>query len=608
MELRFCTLALAASLLPVVAHAQTYRSIDDAVVNPAMSPATDSFLSLPGVHTDFVRAGGGQFVEFADGTAHLTFRVFSQSDLYAGFLVEVDLSGRLIPVDPGYPPANAPTQGLYANQYAPTGFIDTNTFTYYTSATAKLIGVRNLFGAVVELTASKPVQIGSGANNHNAHYGLFGDFTVNVLQHPNFSTLTPTGNATLALDFVNAYDEPTTHPQVYDQSLTPLTEGRGFTLPGVAEDYVFVPAANFREENDGTATLNGTLARLADLDDSWQVSLQFGGRVDPGQAAWPPGGSPVLQLVPGAYVAGGGTLDPDSWHYYTTVSGTLTGSGLNAGGVIDLTQTAAAQVGGGANNTNTYFGIYTSFATNIVSQPTARTLNVTADAELFALTAVFPVLPFPSLTVPATTPTHPTLSEQGLVLQGDNLAWVELVGVDFDLLGQGDENDFLGGWFRVLDNNRIEVHPRPDTLPGSHNMLAYNPAIQTNVVPVDLVEPTVPVLVGETSIGAGGTLHLRMHHGTIIGPALCLMGLSNTLQPSVYPGYVDLDIGAAFTDFALDPTLYSFDPQTNQASIDYGPISSSLLGTTYYFQAMVLDIGRGSPPFDETNYRQVDFQ
>ena len=608
MQHRLAALALAAFLSPTDVHAQNYRAGQTAAIDPSVSAATTPFLSLPGIFTDFVRAGGGQFVELPNGTARLTGRVYANSNLYAGFLFDFTFTGRMDPADPGYPPVGAPDLGLLATAYTPTGVVDASTFSYYSSATGTLTGVRNLHQAVLSLASVGPVQLGLGANNRNAADGLFGEFAVTVVSHPQFSTLTPTGNAELSLDFVAPYSEFATHPQVYNQSLTTLVEGRAMNLPGVADDYVFVPTADFTELASGQATLTGTLSRIADLSDSWDLVVTLGGRVDPGQANWPPTGSPVQQMLPAAYVAGGGPLDPGAWHYYTVATGTLTGTGLNAGGAINLTQSAATQVGGGANNTNTYFGSYSRFATSIVTQPTARTVTITGDAEVCTLTAVFPVLPFPSLTTPTSTPQHPTVTDLGLVLEGNNLAWVELVGVNFDLMGAGDANDFLNGWFRVIDNTHVEVHPRPGIVPGSASVLVYNPAIQSNSVAIDLVAPAAPAFYAEPTVDAGGTLHCRMHHGPVIGPAVALVTLSQTLLPSVFPGIASLDIGNNFTDILLDPLLYTHDPATGVAAMNYGPMPAALLGSTYYFQGMVVDIGAAAPPFTATNYWQIDFQ
>lgn len=608
MQLRLATIALAAVLSPTLINAQVYQSANDAPIDPALSPATTTFLALPGIFTDFVRAGGGQFVELPDGTARLTGRVFSQSNLYAAFLFDVTLTGRIAPADPGYPPVGAPNLGLFASAYTPTGTVDTSTFTYYTGATGTLTGVRNLFGAVVTLNAVGPVQLGTGANNRNGSLGMFGEFGVTVVSHPQFSTLTSTGNAEFSMDLVAPYNEFATHPQVYTPSLTNLVDGRAMNLPGVGDDYVFVPTANFKELGDGTATLTGTLSRIADLTDKWDLAVTMSGRVDPGEVSYPPAGSPVQQLLPTAYVAGGGTLDPDHWHYYTTVTGTLTGQDLNDGGLINLTQTAATQVGGGANNTNTYFGTYSSFSTSIVTQPTSHTVAITGDAEILTLTAVFPVLPFPNLTVPPGPPTHPTVTDQGLVLEGNNLAWIELVGIDFNLLGQGDPTDFVNGWFKILDNTHIEVHPRPGMVPGGHNALVYNPAIQSNSIGIDLHAPTTPAYYAEPTVGGNGTIHARMHHGPVVGPAAALVVISQSLLPSAFPGFASLDIGNNFTDYVLDPSVYFHELTNGVAEMNYGPVHPALVGSTYYFQGLVVDIGVGAPPFAETNFWQVDIQ
>lgn len=608
MQHRLAALALAAVLSPTDAQAQNYRAGQTTASDPALSTKTTPFLSLPGIFTDFVRAGGGQFVELPNGTARLTGRVFADSNLYAGFLFDFTFTGRVDPADASYPPAGTPNLGLLSSAYTPSGAIDSSIFSYYTAATGKLIGVRNLHQAVLSLTSVGAVQLGVGANNRNGVDGLFGEFSVTVISDPQFSTLVPTGNAELVLDFVSPYGEYTNHPQVYNQSLTNLVEGRAMNLPGVADDYVFVPTADFTELADGSASLTGTLARIDDLSDSWDLIVTMSGRVDPGEASWPPAGSPVLQMLATSYEAGGGTLDPDGWHYYTAATGTMTGTGLNAGGAINLTQTAATQVGGGANNTNTYFGSYSSFSTSIVTQPTARTLVITGDVEVCTLTAVFPVLPFPSLTTPVSTPEHPTVTDQGLILEGNNLAWIELVGINFDLMGQGDASNFLNGWFRIIDNTHVEIHPRPGIAPGSANALVYNAAIQSNSIPVDLVAPLTPALYAEPTVGSGGTIHFRMHHGTVVGPAVALVGISQSLAPSAYPGIASLDIGNNFTDILLDPSLYTHDGTTGVAAFNYGPMSAALLGSTYYFQGMVVDIGLAAPPFEASNYWQVDFQ
>lgn len=585
----------------------TWTSVRQAADDPSVATlAGGTMLSIPGVFTDFVLAGGGQFVQLPNGEARLTCRVFSENSIYSAFLVDITFANRLTVGAPGYPPAGAPDIQLLTSAYTPVGPVDPNVFDYYQTATGTLTGVRNLDGAVLSLTATTFTQVGDGANNRNAHAGMQATFAVTVLQHPPLQVLTPTGTATLTIDFRAPTAEDTTHPQP-DPALTTLPTGRALVLPGVADDYVFVPAADFTEFADGHAELEGTLARLGQLDDSWAIQLDLTGRVTPGEASHPPAGSPVLQMLPSAYVAGGGTLDPGHWHYYTSVTGTLTGTGINAGGAITLVQTVAAQIGGGANQTNTYFGGYGRCAPTLVSQPTGRTLALTGDVEWFALTAVFPVLPFPTLNVPATMPMLPTLTDQGLLLDGDNLAWIELMACNWDLSPAGNPNLWHTGWFKVIDNQHIEFHPRPGQAPGVYNVFGYNPAIPTNTIQVQLVAPATPQLFAEPAVPSSYTMHGMLHSGAVVGPAFSLVGLSQTLAPSVVPGFASLDIGAGFTDFTLDPNVYGHDPVTGIATANYGPIPAALAGLSFWFQGVVLDVGAGTLPLPATNTWQVAF-
>lgn len=576
--------------LDLHAQAPTYLATTESQTDVALSTLPGNFLlSVPGVFEDFVIAGGGQFVQLPDGSARLTGRVFSLASIYSAFLFDVHLTGRVQPGDVGYPPATAPDLQLLPDAYVPTGPIDPAAFTYYTAATGTLTGVRNLDGAVLTLQSTGPIQVGVGANNRNGEPGLQANFTVTVVQQP-FGGITPTGTASIVCDLPADLPLDTTHPQP-DSLRTTLTTGRAMVLPGVADDYVFVPAADWTEFDDGTASLTGSLARFGQLDDAWDVTLSLQNRIDPGEVGCPPVGSPVLQMLPSAYVANGGTMDPEPWHYYQNVTGSLVGKGLNAGGELSLTNSVALQVGGGANQTNTYFGFYGAFTVAVVTPPSGRTLSITGDAELFGLTAIFPVLPFPTLVVPATTPSLPTLTDQGMVLEGTNLAWAELIAIGFDLVGGHDASQWYGGWFRVIDNEHIEVHPRPGAVPGSYAVAVYNPALPSNSITVDLVAPSAPALYSEAEVPAWYTQHLLAHSGPVIGPAATLITLSTSLLPSVAPGLVTLDIGNGFSELVIDWNIYINDPATGIAAANYLNVPTDFLGQIYHLQSVTLDFG-----------------
>jgi hypothetical protein len=598
------TAALAAACL---AQQPIYHAVQQPAADPGISLLPGgTMLSIPGLFTDFTLAGGGQFVELPGGEARLTGRVFSDSSIYSAFLIDIVFTGKVAPADPMYPPAPGPDLELQAAAYTPVGSIDPAQFTYYTAASGTLTGVRNLDGAVLGVTlGSQPAQYGIGANNRDGELGIQANFDVTILQQPPFNPIGPLTTASVLLDMPLHRAMFATHPQV-DTDRSNLAFGRAMVLPGVADDYVFIPAGSFTEYEDGHAELQGTFARTTALDDRWDVAVSLTSRIDPGEVGCPPVGSPVLQMLPSAYVANGGTMDPSHWHYYQVATGTLLGRGLNEGGDISITNSTAVQVGGAANQTNTYHGYYGAFSTNILVQPTARTIAITGDAELFGLNAIFPVLPFPSLTTPATAYSLPTLTDQGLIVEGDNLAWVELVGVGFDLIGGRHPSQWAGGYFQVIDNQHLEVHPRPGAAPGVYNLVVYNPAIVTAPQTLDLTAPVTPQLFSEAALEPWYTQHIYVHSGTVTGPALSAIAMSDSLQPTTFPGVANLGIGDNGQSIVIFPSTYGHDPVTGIARADL--VIPPGIWPLLHFQAVTLDLGALVLPLPSTNVWSVTYQ
>ncbi len=597
---------LAAVATPGLAQQPVYHAVRQPTADPSAATLPGGILlSIPGVFPDFVIAGGGQFVELPGGTARLTGRIFSDSSIYSAFLVDVVFSGRIAPGSPSYPPAGAPDLQLQSSAYLPTGTVNPAQFVYYTAATGTLTGVRNLDGAVLGISlGSQPMQYGAGANNRNGDLGLAASFQCSVLHQPQFGTIGPCSTAALALDLPAHRTDDTTHPQV-DTTRSNLAFGRAMVLPGVADDYVFVPAGDFTEYEDGHAELTGTLARPSQLDDAWDVTLNLSSRIDPGQVGHPPVGSPVLQMLPSAYLANGGTMDPNHWHYYRVATGTLLGRGLNAGGNLGLTNSTAVQFGGAANQTNSYYGFYGAFVPSLVAQPTGRSLALLGNAELFGLTAVFPVLPFPTLNAPAQPYTLDSLTDQGLMLVGDNLAWAELVGVDWDLIGGHSASQWFGGWFRVIDNQHLEFHPRPGAVPGTYTLSIFNPAVRSNQQPLQLMAPTSPKLYSEANVGPWSVQHLMVHSGPVTGLAMSAIALSSSLVPTIYPGLVNLGIGNNHQELLVFPGTYTHDPATGIARADL--LVPAGFATLLHFQAVTLDLGNLVMPLPSTNVWSVHY-
>ncbi|MGE3172865.1 MAG: hypothetical protein AB7O97_09565 [Planctomycetota bacterium] len=606
---------LATALLVGAAHAQlpSYRTASDPSRDAALGGLPGGvMLSMPGISTDMVLSGGGQFVELPDGTARVTARVRSLSRIYAGLLIDIAFSGRVDPGDAGWPPPGAPDLQLAGSAYAPIGPVDAASFHFYTQASGVLHGVRELDGAHVtlQLQPGTAAQVGAGANNRNGLLGVSARFDVTVLANP-FPPTTPfgaTGTGEFACTLVANRSLSTTHCMI-DTGRSPLPSDRAMVLPGLPGEYLFVPAASMVEYTDGHAELRGTLARIDQLNDKWDLVLNLTDRRDPGEVDCPPTGAPDLGLYPAQYAAQGGPIDPTHWHYYAAATGTLTGRGDNDGGLITLVQSAPLQVGGGANQANTYFGAFGRFATSLVSQPASRVVALNgADATLHVLTGNFPVLPLPYLVVPPSTPQLDAVTDQGFVIEGDHLAWLTAVGVGPDYLTSKSETQWYRGYFKILDNQHIEVHPAPGHAPGTYSLRGFNPAINTNAVTVQLNAPASPTLRIEPTLRVGSTQHVFVHDGGgTTGPVLSVLCVSSDLVPSVQPGFVSLAIGDAFQTLVVFDQTFAHDPASGAATLSFGPVPASVVGMTSHYQAVVLDLGGGAFPLPVTNTWTVTY-
>ncbi|HZF09362.1 MAG TPA: hypothetical protein VFE33_11280 [Thermoanaerobaculia bacterium] len=144
------------------------------------------------------------------------------------------------------------------------------------------------------------------------------------------------------------------------------TSHSAFKLPGISTDLVFSPKGTFQENSDGTGQIVGNLVSLSHPTQGFQLSVLVSGFT----TSAPPH-SPRKQLRTPAYVENGGPIDPATWYYYTSLSGTLIGFGDLDGAVLSLTGTTTSfQVGTGASGKNLNLGASAPFKWQVVSQPT----------------------------------------------------------------------------------------------------------------------------------------------------------------------------------------------------------------------------------------------
>lgn len=579
-------LALAVATGRPVAQSPTFLATVAAEADASATETGGFLLAIPGVDADFVVFADGQLVTRSDGTARLSAYVQRLQAIDREFQLVLEFSGRVAPGDVGYPPAGSPVLTLDPQAYVPNGPVDPAAFVYYTQVTGTLTGLRFYTGARCTLQNLGAAQIGVGASNKNVLAGLACDLDVTVVQQPTFGSLVPTGAAQLRATTPATLPHCATHTDA-DPAVSTGPARRCVAIPGVADDYVFLPVGDWTEAGDGTAVLHGELRRDADFADAWQLSLQLGGRIDPGDVAHPPAGSPQLALVPAAYASQGGPIDPDAWRYYTTATGSLTGSGLNAGGSIALAAAGALQVGLGADQANLFFGLAGALAAGAIVQPTARTIAVTGDLQLQAVLATSCLLPVPVIT--GTAPASlPIVTDGEVTLTGTDLGWTEQAAIGPNIVGL-DDRRWFEGHVRVLDQGTVALSVPQGLAPALYPVSLLNRTATSLPTTLDLVAPTTVTLASESDRQTGEVQHWVVHQGSLVGYAFTLLTLSESNLPSSAPGLVMLDIGNGFSNLILyGNALHDF--VTGVATVVLDPVPASILGIRFYAQAAMVDL------------------
>ncbi len=344
----------------------------------AIASATDSF-GTPGapVHAfwleaiagDFVYDAPATFIEHANGTAQLVGRIHSASNPALQFLADVTLSSRIVYGDSNFHPPGSPVKDLKAIAYKPAGGpIDIDDFYYYDTFSGTLTGFGVLEGAKVAFTrAATSLQVGVGADGMNLHDGLYGELAATTLVQPTSGSVLPvTFGGSLNNDIWNDLADASV---AYADAFGQFASGFALNLEGI-DELSLAPGTRFQEFANGTARLSGIAISLYDGNAKFAVDVAFNGRVLPGDASYPPAGSPNKELKPAAYAENGGPVDASTWRYYTGFHGTLVGIGDFAGGVVDVSQTSTAfQIGSGANGKNAKSGASAPLNQIVVHQP-----------------------------------------------------------------------------------------------------------------------------------------------------------------------------------------------------------------------------------------------
>jgi hypothetical protein len=591
--------------LHVPAQATSYNAAVTATADPLATEAAGFLLSIPGVGDDFVLFADGQLEFRPNGTARLSAYLHRSIAFGAAFFVQLEFSGKLEPNDPGYPPAGSPIVTLQPGAYVPNGPIDPATFSYYTQVTGTFTGLRSYQGALITATNLGVTQLGLGANNKNLGNGIAVDLDLQVLQPSTSLPFVPTGPAELRADLMPSLPHCATHVDA-DPLISSGPNRLAALIPGLASDYVFLPVGTWLEADDGTASLHGLLRRESDYDDQWQCDLQLSGRIDPGQATFPPAGSPVLGLDPSTYLAQGGPIDPDQWRYYATTTGSLIGAGINEGGLIDLTGNGALQVGLGAGQGNLFFGATATLAPVVTTQPTARTITLLGDITLQCNLGTECILPTPQV-LTGEGQTIDSLPDLPAIYTGIDLGWCEQVAVDNMIIASTDPRHWYYGNLQVRDHQTVEVVMPQGLAVGPHPVRLLDRSGGTEQLTLQVQAPTSPTLRTESTMLTGEAQHWIMHQGNLQGPVLSYLVLSGSNTPSILPGQISLLLGNQFQQLI---TVFCglHDPATGLLVIEIPSMPPVFVGQRIYSQIAMIEIASANIlPLPTTNLCITDY-
>ena len=335
-------------------------------------------LSLPGLATDLRFVPGAQFLERPDGTARLVGVAVRDAAPGSRLAVDVTFSGRIDPGGAHFPPGGSPLLDLFPNAYWPTGFVRPSTWHYYAEVEGSLVGAGDWTGGRMLVSESvTDVQAGLGANGRNLRWGAYGRLRVETAAQPTAGSGFPVG--------FGAPGELTLDLDATESACATAPGPIAVRLPGISTQLRLLDGATFTESAGG-ATLSGVLVDAEKSSRRLRLEATFTGLVSPGSPAHPPLGAPWLDLNSSSYAGQGGSVDPSTWHYYTSWSGTLVGEEGWVGALVSFQGqaagkdkggpgssgndgTAAFQVGFGANGVSLDMGGSARIAATVVSQP-----------------------------------------------------------------------------------------------------------------------------------------------------------------------------------------------------------------------------------------------
>ena len=156
---------------------------------------TKHAVTMPAFGNKYKFVIGGEFEQFADGTARLAGVIENNDgDPLNRWSVDISFGNRMNPGSGSYPPAGSPKQELGSGSYVGGGGpVDPGTWHYYQDLQGTVTGLDDNAGDTIVLTRRGPAfQVGLGASGKNENYGASGWLDVAFYeagsQNPSMST------------------------------------------------------------------------------------------------------------------------------------------------------------------------------------------------------------------------------------------------------------------------------------------------------------------------------------------------------------------------------------------------------------------------------------
>ena len=206
------------------------------------------------------------------------------------------------------------------------------------------------------------------------------------------------------------------------------------------------------ERSIGTGVFTTVLNDVSDPTIQFDVDLTFSGRLDSGDEGFPPPGSPILDMQPFCTAV----IDTEAWHYYTALTGTMTGrsGSIYSGLVFSVTlEATAAQLGWSANNRAQLDGLLAAVLVELVSDPPDESFPDWPMIARITLQTTPGCIPPPVVDVTGTW--TGTIECAGFDLDVDAVAQ-EKISTDV-VLKFGNRSDFSQYSAQLTENSTVET-------------------------------------------------------------------------------------------------------------------------------------------------------